>query len=153
MAWESGTRSVSRACWATVSRASQNRAPWSRGSRHSHGSPGLVVDGGRCGAGQREQGGFEQGAVLGRAAAADPDSSGAVVADREVAVEVGGAFLTVQGGFEPAVHGVGVDDLDEVPAGPGEVGGVQGPGLAEQDLLPAASGPVTGPGGPPRTGR
>ena len=103
----------------------------------------VLVDGG-CRAGQREQGGFEQGAVLGRAAASDPDSSGAVVADGEVAVEVGGSFLTLQGGLEPAVHGVGVDDLGEVSPGPGEVGGVQGPGLAEQDLLPAASDPVTG---------
>ena len=141
MAWESGTRSVSIACRATVSRASQSLAPWSRGSRTTVAS--VFVDGG-CRAGQREQGGFEQGAVLGRAAASDPDSSGAVVAEGEVAVEVGGAFLTLQGGLEPAVHGVGVDDLGEVSPGPGEVGGVQGPGLAEQDLLPAASDPVTG---------
>ena len=32
VAWVSGGRSVSRACWAVATRASQSRAPWSRGS-------------------------------------------------------------------------------------------------------------------------
>ena len=57
---------------------------------------------------------------------------------------MGGAFLAFQCGFEPAVDGVGVDHLDQVPARLGELGGVEVAGLAEQDLLPAAPDQVTG---------
>ena len=64
-----------------------------------------------------------------------------------------GAFLTFEGGFEPAVDGVGVDDLDQMPAGPGELGGVEVSGLADQDLLPAAPDQVTGTAGRRRLGR
>ncbi len=62
----------------------------------------------------------------------------------EVPVQVGGPFLALELGFEPAVDGVGVDDLGDVPAGFGELGGVQVTGLADQDLLPAAPDQVTG---------
>ena len=106
-----------------------------------------LVIGGRLRAGEREEGGCEEGAVLGRAAAADPDPTGAVGGDREVAVEVRGAFLTLQGGLEPPVDGVGVDDLDDVSPGPGEVGGVQMRGLGDQDPLAATPDPAPRAGG------
>ena len=61
--------------------------------------------GGGSGSGQGEQGGFEEGAVLGRAAAADPDPTGAVRGDRQGPAQVGGAFLAFQGGLEAAVDG------------------------------------------------
>ena len=107
------------------------------------GLPGLGVDG-RVGGGEGQQRCLEQGTVLGRPAAADPDSAGPVLADREVPVEVGGAFLACEGGFEPAVDAVGVDHLDHMPAGAGEFGGVQVGRLADEDLLATAAYPVTG---------
>ena len=55
-----------------------------------------------------------------------------------------GAFLTLEGGFEPAVDGVGVEDLGQMQAGAGQVGGVEVSGLADQDLLPAAPDQLTG---------
>ena len=103
---------------------------------------GLGVDD-RVGAGEWHQGCFEEGAVLRGAAAADPDPTGPVVADREVAVEVSGSFLPLQRRFELSVDGVGVDDLDQVPAGPGELRGVQVRRLTEQHSLAAAADPVT----------
>ncbi len=71
----------------------------------------------------------------------------------EVPVQVGGAFLALQLGFEPAVDGVGVDDLGDVPAGFGELGGVEVTGLADQDLLPAAPHQVSRMAGLRRSGR
>ncbi len=85
--WVSGGSAVVRACWAVVTRASHRRVPWSRGSRCScpvSGSRWSGVGGG-VGAGQRHQGGEEEGAVFGGAAAPEPDAAGAVGADREVA--------------------------------------------------------------------
>ena len=133
--WESGTRSVSRACWAVVTRASHRRAPWSRGSAPPRlgGPPGHR---GPARAGEREEGGCEQGAVLGRAAAADPDPTGPVGGDGEVPVEVGGAFLTLQGGLSRRSVVSGSTTSGDVPPGPGEVGGVQMRGLGDQDPLP-----------------
>ena len=157
VAWVSGGRRVSRACWAVATRASQSRAPWSRGSATCvRGSPvpgsvpGLLAGsvsgrcgvGGGCGAGERHEGCFDQCSVLGGAAAGDPDPTGPVVGDREVSVQVRGSFLTLQGGLESAVHGVGVDDLDQMPAGFGELGGVQRRRVADHQPLAAASGPV-----------
>ncbi len=55
---------------------------------------------------------------------------------------MGGAFLPLQPGLQPPVDRVGVDDLDQVPSGPGELGGVEVAGLADHQLLPAAAGPV-----------
>src|SRR4029077_11820698 len=100
--------------------------------------------GGRLGAGERQQGGLDEGPVLGRAPAADPDPASAVFGDRQVPVQVGGSLFALELGFEPSVDGVGVDDLGDVPAGFGELGGVQVAGLADQDLLPAAADQVAG---------
>ncbi len=58
-------------------------------------------------------------------------------------MQVGGSLFALQLGFESAVDGVGVDDLGDVPAGFGEVGGVEVTGLADQDLLRAAADQVT----------
>ena len=140
--WVSGGRWVSRACWAVAIRASQSRAPWSRGSRCSRRRVGGVECG--VGAGQRQQCGDQEGAVLGRAAAPEADSAGPVFGDGEVAVQVGGTFLTFQCGFEPAVDGVGVDHLGQVPPGLGELGGIQPSGLGHEHLLAAAPHQVTG---------
>ncbi len=97
-----------------------------------------------CGAGEGEEGGVEEGAVLGGAAAADPDPAGPVGVDREVSVQVRGAFLAVQRRFESAVDGVGVDHLDQVPTRPGQLGGVEALGVGEHELLPPAAGPLLG---------
>ena len=78
VAWVSGGRSVSRACWAVATRASHIRAPWSRQGR-AYGLPGLRDRRSVWGAGEGEERGLEQGAVLGRPAAADPDSAGPVL--------------------------------------------------------------------------
>ncbi len=83
-------------------------------------------------------------AVLGGPVAPDPDSAGPVLADGQVAGEVGGTFLTLELCFEPAVDGVGVDHLGQMPSGPGELGGIQAPRLTQQDLLPAPADQVTG---------
>ena len=114
--------------------------PGPRVGRLGRGS-GRGLDSGQV---ERQQRGHQQGAVLGRPAALQADAAGAVLADREVAVQVGGAFLTFQLGLEAAVDGVGVDDLDQVPPGSGELGGVEVSGLADQDLLAAAADQVTG---------
>ncbi len=145
--WVSGGSSVSRACWAVVDEGVPQAGAVVAGVAVL--LPGLRVlwsvwVGGGVGAGQRQQGGEEEGAVLGRAAAPDPDSAGPVGADREVAGQVGGAFLPLRAGFEPAVDGVGVDHRGQVPSRPGELGGIQARRLAEQDLLPPAADQVTG---------
>ena len=88
------------------------------------------------GSGEGEQGGGEEGAVLGRAAAADPDPTGPVRDDRQGPAQVGGAFLPLQRGLKAAVEAVGVDDLDQMPARLGQLGGVQGLGVAQHQLLP-----------------
>ena len=59
-------------------------------------------------------------------------------------MQVGGAFLTLEGGFEPSVDGVGVDDLGQMSPGAGQVGGVEVSGLPDQDLLPTAPDQLTG---------
>ena len=69
-------------------------------------------------------------------------------ADGEVAVQVGGTFLTLQCGFEPAVDGVGVDHLGQVPAGLGELGGVEPSGLADAAPSPRGAGPGHRTAGP-----
>ena len=94
------------------------------------------------GSGEGEERGLEEGTVLGRPAAADPDPTGPVLADGQVAVEVGGAFLPLQPGLQPPVDRVGVDDLDQVPTGPGQLGGVEVGRLADHQPLAAAAGPV-----------
>jgi hypothetical protein len=101
---------------------------------------GVVVGGGGgCRGRQRQQRGFEQGAVLGGPASFDPDSAGCVERYREVAGEVGGAFLAVQLAFEASVLGVGVDHVDQVPAGAGQVGGVEVSGMLEEGLFAAGA--------------
>ena len=62
-------------------------------------------------------------------------------ADGEVAVQVGGTFLTFQGGFEPAVDGVGVDHLDQVPARPWRA-------RRRRGVRPGGAGPSPRGGGP-----
>src|SRR5207244_4250693 len=80
-----------------------------------------------CGCGEGEEGCFEQGAGLGGPSALDPDPTGAVEGDREEPGVVGGAFLAVKLPFEGPVRGVGVDHVDQVTAGAGQVGGVEVP--------------------------
>ena len=63
------------------------------------------------------------------------DAAGAVLGDGQVPAEVGGAVLGVEVPSGLAFGAVGVDDVDEVAGGLGEVGGVQPPGLVEQGLL------------------
>ena len=142
--WESGTAWVSRACWASWTRASHIRAPPSRGSRSARarahrrccrGRGRGRRGGGGGGAGQRQQGGLQQGAVLDRAAAFEADPAGAVVGDRQVPVGVGGACFAVELGLQCAVHAVGVDDGEQVASGAGQVGGVEPGRVADQGLL------------------
>ena len=135
---EAGTRSVSRACWASSTRASNMRAPWSRGSV-STSQPGVSGSTAGVGLGEGEQGGAEHGAVLDAAATLDPDSAGTVLGDREEAAGVRGSLLPGEGGLVAALGAVGVDDLGEVAGGAGQLGGVEPPGLLQQHLL--ASGP------------
>jgi hypothetical protein len=52
---------------------------------------------------------------------------------------VGGAFLPRQLPFEPAVFGVGVDHVGQIPAGPAQIRGVQTLRVLEQGLF--AAGP------------
>ncbi len=52
---------------------------------------------------------------------------------------VGGAFLPVQLAFELAVFCVGVDHVDQVTSGAGEVGGVEAPRMLQQGLLAAGT--------------
>ena len=135
---EAGTRSVSKACCASSTRASNMRAPWSRGSV-STSQPG--VSGSTAGTGlvEGEQSGAEHGAVLQAPAPLDPDPAGTVVGDREEAARVCGTLLPRQGGLVAALGAVGVDDIGEVAGGAGQLGGVEPPGLLQQGLL--SSGP------------
>jgi hypothetical protein len=82
---------------------------------------GAMAGGGRGGGGfgQRQQGGLDGGGVLDGAAPAQPDATGAVLGDREVAAEVGGAVLAVVVSLGLAFGAVGVDDVDQVARGRG----------------------------------
>ena len=130
----SGTSRVVRACSQVWIIASHIRAPWSRTSSTSPQSSSPVGAGGG-GFGERQQGGLDDGGVLDGAAPAQPDAAGAVLGDGEVAAEVGGAVLAVEVSLGLAFGAVGVDDVDQVARGLGEVACVQPPGLREQGLL------------------
>ncbi len=111
------------------------RVPWPWAVR--------AVAGGRVGwrprdrCGEREEGGLEGGGVLEGAAAAEAYAAGAVLGDREVAAQVRGPVGAVEGFLGVAVGAVGVDHLEEVAGGPGQVGGVEPAGRLEQHRLPA----------------
>ena len=91
------------------------------------------------GCGEGDQGGLDQGGVLGRAAALEPGTAGVVVGDREVPTQVRDAVEPVEGLFVAAVLAVGVDHTQE-PAGELlQVGGVQRLGLTEQYLHPTGA--------------
>ena len=49
-----------------------------------------------------------------------------------------GTFLPVQLAFELPIHRVGVDHMHQMPASPGEVGGIEAPRMLEQGLLTPA---------------
>jgi hypothetical protein len=89
------------------------------------------------GCGQGDQGGLDQGGVLGGAAALDPGAAGLVGGDGEVPGQVGGAFEAVQGLFVAAFVALGVDHGEQSAGELLEVGGVQSFGFGEQDLHPA----------------
>jgi hypothetical protein len=103
-----------------------------------------VVDPGHW-AGEGEQGCFEEGAVLDRAAALDPDPAGTVVTDPQEPGVVRGPLLTGELTLQAPVYGVGIDDLDQVASGLGQLGGIQRPGVVDQDRL--ALGPQHRAGG------
>ncbi len=84
--------------------------------------------------GEGDEGGFEEGGVLGGAAALDPGSAGLVVGDGQVATQVGGSFETVQGFLVAAFVAVGVDDGGQVECELAELGGVEVLGLGQEDL-------------------
>jgi hypothetical protein len=98
----------------------------------------FVVDGRGRGR-QRQEGGGEEGAVLGGASALQTDPARAVGGDGQEPVVVGGAFLARQLSLQLPVGGVGVDHVHQVPPGPGQLTGVQRPGVVEQG--PFAAGP------------
>ena len=130
--WESGGRSVSRACWRGLDQGVPHPGTGvARVADQLPVEPVVVVDRG-CGCGERHERGFEEGAVLGGSAALDPDPAGSVGCDREVSAQVGGTFLAVQLPLELPVHRVGVDHLHQMAAGAGEVGGIEAPGMLEQ---------------------
>ena len=93
--------------------------------------PVVFVDRG-CRCGERHERGFEEGAVLGRSAALDADAAGSVARDREVSAQVRGTFFAVQLPFELPIHRVGVDHMDQMASGAGEVGGIEAPRMLEQ---------------------
>ena len=95
----------------------------------------LVRRRGGGGLGERQEGGLDPGGVLDGAAAPDPDAAGTVLGEGEEPAEVRGAVLPLQVLLGLAFGALGVDDVDEVARGLGEVGGVQPPGLVEQLLL------------------
>ena len=103
--------------------------------RRGRGGRGLAGPGGGDRCGEREQGGAEEGGVLGAAAALDPDAAGAVGGDGEEPVEVGGAFLAVQLAFEGRSVAVGVDHVEDAASGLGEVGGVEPAGFLQQHVF------------------
>jgi len=104
---------------------------------------GGLLGGGR-GHGQWQEGGPEQGAVLGGASSSDPDAAGTVEGQRQEPGLVGGAFLPGQLLLQPAVLGVGVDHAHQVASGRGQLGGVQGTGVLQEHGL--ATGPDRGAG-------
>ncbi len=139
--WQSGGRSVVRACRQVSTSASHSRAPWSRGPR----SPrrGRVDRGGGLVSGRR--------AALIAAASSTVPGRGAgcrrpVLDDRQEPVVVGGPVLPVQLLLGLAFGGVGVGDLDQVPGGLGQVGRVQAGRGIEEERLPVRR---TGVGGEP----
>ncbi len=91
----------------------------------------------RCG--ERQQRGPQHGAVLDGAPAGEPDAAAAVLGDREVAAEVGGAVLPVQGPLRLPLVALGVDDRGQVAAHPVELGGVETSRFLDHDLLTAAA--------------
>jgi hypothetical protein len=97
----------------------------------------VLVDG-RCRCREWEQGGPEQGAVLGAPAALEADAAGAVGGDGQEPRQVGDAFLPRELLLEAAVFSVGVDHMDQVSPGPGQVGGVEAPGMLHHGLLAAS---------------
>ena len=128
---------MSRACWATWTKASQSRAPPSRGSWTGPVPSVPPSCSSTAGAGQVNG----SRAALSRAPSSaeprpftrTPPAPSAVMARYRSAWR--GAGFAVELGFEPAVAPVGVDHLDQVPAGAGQVGGVEPVGVADQLLL------------------
>ena len=140
--WVSGGRPVSSACWAVATRASHIRAPWSRGSRASTRRPRDR----RSGSGQVSG---SRAALIRAPSSAEPRPRIRTPPARSSVIERyrsrwAARSSRSQLGFESAVDGVGVDDLGDVPAGFGELGGVEVTGLADQDLLPATPHQVSG---------
>ncbi len=147
--WVSGGRPVFSACWAVATRASHIRAPWSRRSRPSSQASGSAGWGAVSGS---------RAALIRAPSSAEPRPRIRTPPARSSVIERyrsrwAARSSRSQLGFESAVDGVGVDDLGDVPAGFGELGGVEVTGLADQDLLPATPHQVSRTAGLQRSGR
>ena len=116
-------------------RSAPGRPTGGRPGRGGRGVPRRCRDRGGTGA-VNEQGGAEPGAVLGGAAALEPDPADAVLGDGQEPAQVGGAVFAVQRAFGLAFGAFGVDDLGQVPSGPGQVGGVDPPGSSNSTCSP-----------------
>ena len=123
-------------------RASHSRAPWSRGSRTGAVPCRRSRGRGRVGRRRRRVGQVNGSrAALSRApSSAEPrplirtPPAPSSVIDRYRSVWAARSSRS-SAASSRAVDAVGVDDCDQVPAGAGQVGGVQPGGVADQDLL------------------
>ena len=131
--WASGGRSVVRACSQVSTRASHSRAPWSRTSSTSPQSSvrpwsaGVgLVSGSRAALIWRRPP-RSRGPGGGRRRRRPRRSRGTGPGGRRGPAR--------RGPSRPSARRLGVDDVDQVAGGLGEVGGVQPAGLVEQGLL------------------
>ncbi len=90
--------------------------------------------------GHRQQHRPQHRTVLDGAPAVEPDTTATVVADREVAAEVGGPIFPVELPLDLSFVTLRVDHTGEVAPGALEVGGVEPGCLGDQHLLTAAAG-------------
>jgi hypothetical protein len=90
---------------------------------------------GGLGCRQRPQHLLDQRRVLDGAPSGQPNAADAVLGDREVPAEVGGALLAAQRPLVAAFGAVGVEPLEHVRAGTGQLGGITRRGLVDQDAL------------------
>ena len=81
--------------------------------------------------GHWEESGLEEGTVLGGAATFESHTTGSVSGDRQEPRHVGGALLPRELALELAVLGVGVDHVQEMAPGPGQLAGVEDTGVPE----------------------
>ncbi len=141
--WESGTTSLSSACWAAGDQGVPEPCAVVAGVHRL--LAGLRRVHGRGGGGEREQRGLEGGGVLEGAAALEPDPAGTVLGDREEPAQVRTAVLAVEVLLGVAFGPVRVDHAGQVAGGPGQLGRGEQPGLLEQEhLRPGPQGRLVG---------